>query len=85
MNWKKQQDYEVSKYHLAENKAYLDSYLQYSDSLKRYKTRCGSTPCGVPEKHMLKALRIAPWLNTPSDWARLHVYEMAMKTRTRFN
>jgi hypothetical protein len=34
-------------------------------------------------KHMLKALRMCPWHNTPNDWARLHVIEAAMKLRNK--
>lgn len=32
-------------------------------------------------KNMLKALRLFPHLNTPIEWARLHVTEAAMKLK----
>lgn len=67
---------EIDHYELAANPEYQTAIARYVDSYERRK------PCkDVPTRNMLKALRLAPWLNSIEDWARLHVTEAYLNTR----
>lgn len=71
---------EVAYYELASQPEYQTAFARYVDSYSKRK------PCrDVPTKNMLKALRMAPWLNTADDWARLHVTEAFLNLRTEIS
>ena len=66
---------EIAAHSLDTNQAYIAAFARYS---RGYSER---RPHGVPDRNMVKALRMLPWLNTMDDWARLHVCEAFLKAR----
>ncbi len=66
---------EIGLYQLHSNPEYISACEQYAASLNARKERCGKLVKDIPTKNMLKALRMLPLLNSPDDWARLHITE----------
>jgi hypothetical protein len=55
--------------------AYNQAFEHYVDG---YNVR---PPYGIPDRNMLKALRMLTWRNSAEDWARLHVCEVFLRRR----
>lgn len=73
---------EQSTYNLNANPEYQAAIAaEYSACEQRFARYGYWVNKDTATKNMLKALRMAPWHNTPNDWARLHVTEAAMKIR----
>jgi len=66
---------EVISYKLNENDAYLSAVTKYLAECDSRFCRYGSLGRDTCTRNMLKALRMLPALNSPDDWARLHVTE----------
>lgn len=71
----------VTKAALAEQETYkLLDCPEYCYHLQQYEQRYLARPCSntVPNRNMIKALRMHRWLNSSEDWARLHAAEYSM-------
>jgi hypothetical protein len=66
---------EILRYNLNENSEYLACVRADIDSLEKRFARYGALGHDTCTRNMLKALRMLPWQNSPSDWSRLHVTE----------
>jgi hypothetical protein len=66
---------EIDAHQLLANPNYCVHVRRYTDA---YTQR---PPHGVPDRNMIKALRLSPWENTVEDWARLHVCEAFLKVK----
>jgi hypothetical protein len=67
---------EIRDYKLADSPAYQGHFTRYAESYER------RGPINtIATRNMLKALRFMTWLNTPEDWARLHVTEAFLRNR----
>lgn len=75
MKLTKQATQEILDHKLADNEDYLAATKRYIDQYDR-------RPPGknVPNRNMLKALRMCTWQNTAEEWARLHITEVYIKT-----
>jgi hypothetical protein len=66
---------EIEAYKLLANPNYCIHFQRYADA---YAQR---PPHGVPDRNMVRALRLMPWENIAEDWARLHACEAFLKAR----
>lgn len=75
---------EVRFYNLEKNEQYISFCIKEIEASNRRYLRLGSyVDSSTATKNMIKALRLLPALNTPEDWARLHVTEMLLKKRVK--
>lgn len=74
-----QQEQEL--YNLLTHDSYLSELQANIDQLERKFKRYNYTrgKMDTSTRNMLKALRMLPRLNTPSEWARLHATEIFYK------
>lgn len=66
---------EVEAHRLNDNPDYL---VRLNDYIIAYRER---PPHGVPDRNMVRALRMMTWRNSADDWARLHACEAFLKLR----
>jgi hypothetical protein len=66
---------EIGLYQLHSNQEYISACERYTASLNARKEKYGKLARDIPTRNMLKALRMLPLLNSPEDWARLHITE----------
>jgi hypothetical protein len=71
----KQAILEQKAYRICQTEVYLDRLQHY---IAAYSKR---PPFSVPDRNMVKALRMLPWRNSADDWARLHVCEVFIRRR----
>jgi hypothetical protein len=67
---------EQETYKLLENSLYLECVQSYAENYSNH-----PPSKSVPNRNMLKALRIGPWNNSVQEWARLHVCESFLKSK----
>lgn len=77
------QDQDVTLY-LSDDREKMRRYVQEWESevafVYKKQTRFSQpVKLGVPERNMIRALRMMPAANTPEDWGRLHVWEWVSK------
>lgn len=61
-------------YKLDSNELYLKICDEYRD---HYENRAPAD--SVPNRNMIRALRMLPWQNTAREWARLHITELYLQ------
>ena len=72
----KQAELEMNAYGLHFDSDYKHALASYYEAyIKRPPAK------SVPNRNMLKALRMLPWQNTSDDWARLHIVEAFLKRK----
>lgn len=73
---------ELITYKLCENPQYMQEVNAILSIAEKRKEKFNSyINKNIPNKNMIKALRMMPALNTPQDWARLHVTEALMRMK----
>jgi hypothetical protein len=82
MRYSKQALEEQATYKLTDNPLYLAAVDEEVAACERRKARYGyMVTKDTCTRNMIKALRMVPYINSPQDWARLHVTEAAMKSK----
>lgn len=69
---------EQSKYNLLDDPEYCYYLQEYT---RRYTERKPAN--NVPNRNMIKALRLHRWLNSSEDWARLHICEAFLRKQNK--
>lgn len=73
---------EMNRYHLNHSGAYFSARLREIEAAeKRFKRYGYYIEKSIPNRNMIKALRMHPWSNSAEDWARLHVTESLMRKK----